>query len=178
MPFLAEVKAEYHASEDQKRRQEADTAMGKSLQPGKKQRWSRECQRRGGTTQMFHLLSFSGRWDAAFFDTAPVPQLGEQAEQQKKATRAAVEARARLRLAKKCDLLGKTRRLYPDQKDLVAKLRDGTLEAEAKRLTLLSVHGRVKQSDGTFLNIGGSTGGFTRAVLYDWASPNLDHEFQ
>ena len=56
--FLAEVKAEYHGSADQKRRQEAATAAGKNLQAGKKQRWSRETQRRGGTTQMFHLLSF------------------------------------------------------------------------------------------------------------------------
>ena len=128
---------------------------------------------------MWCLLSFSGRWDAAFFETAPVPQqVGQQAEEQKKATRAAVEARARLRLAKKYDLLGKTRRLYADDQDLVAKLRDGTLEAEAKRLTLLSGHGTFQRSDGTFLNIGGSTGGFTRAVLYDWAPPTLHQEFQ
>ena len=70
----------------------------------KKQRWSRECQRRGGTTQMFHLLSFAGRWDPSFFAKQPVPQqLGEQAEPKKQATRAAVEARAQLRLARKYD---------------------------------------------------------------------------
>ena len=177
--FLAEVKAEYHASENQKRRQQADAAAGKSLQTGKKQRWSRECQRLGGTTQMFHLLSFSGRWDAAFFETAPLPQqVGQQAEEQKKATRAAVNARAKLRLAKNYEFLGKNRRLYADHQDLLAKLRDGTLEAEAKRLTLLSGHGNFQRSDGTSLNIGGSTGGFTRAVLYDWAPPTLDQEFQ
>jgi hypothetical protein len=72
--FLAEVKAEYHGSPDQLRRQKADEAASvaggkQSVAGGKKQRWSRECQRRGGTTQMFHLLSFSGRWDASFFDS-------------------------------------------------------------------------------------------------------------
>jgi len=176
--FLKEVKAEYHGSDDQKRRQEADKAGGKNLQAGKKQRWSRECQRRGGTTQMFHLLSFSGRWDASFFETSPVPQqVGEQAEQHKQATFAAVEARAKLRLAKKYDRLGKTKRLHPDQAILVAKLHDGTLEAEAKRSTMLSGHGKVKLNDGTFVNIGGSTGGFTRAVLYNWTPPILDNEF-
>ena len=128
---------------------------------------------------MFHLLSFSGRWDASFFETSPVPQqVGEKAEQQKKATRAAVEARAKLRLARKYDRLGKNKRLYADQAILVAKLHDGTLEAEAQRSTLLSGHGKVKQNDGTFVNIGGSTGGFTRAVLYNWTPPNLDSEFQ
>ena len=125
----AEVKAEYHGSADQKRRQEADAAAGKNLHAGKKQRWSRECQRRGGTTQMFHLLSFSGRWDPKFFDDKPVPQLvGQQAEDQKKKTRRAVEARAKVRLARKYDRLRKQRRLYPDQKSLVARMHDGTLE--------------------------------------------------
>ena len=77
---------------------------------------------------MFHLLSFSGRWDASFFDKSPVPQqVGEQSEQQKKKTHAAVEARARLRLARKYDRLRQSRRLHPDQENLEATLHDGTL---------------------------------------------------
>ena len=108
--FLAEVKAEYHGSEDQKRRQQADAAAGKKPHPGKKQRWSRECQRLGGTTQMFHVLSFCGRWDAKFFEKEPEPQkTGPDAERQKLATRAAVQARANLRLARKYDRLKKTK---------------------------------------------------------------------
>ena len=73
--FLAELKAEYHGSEDQLRRQERDRENGgpKKVRTGKKNRWSRECQRRGGTTQMFHLLSFSGRWDPEFFAKEPEP---------------------------------------------------------------------------------------------------------
>ena len=59
--FLAEVKAEYHGSAEQLRRQQLDIDLCKSVMAGKKQRWSRECQRRGGTTSMFHLLSFFGR---------------------------------------------------------------------------------------------------------------------
>ena len=55
--FLTEVKLEYHGSPNQKRRQEADQAA----QSGQKQGWSSECQRLGGTTQMFRLLDFSGR---------------------------------------------------------------------------------------------------------------------
>ena len=51
-------------------------------------------------------------------------------------------------------------------------------EAEAKRLTKISGHGRFKRVDGTVVDIGGSTGGFTRAVLYNWTPPSLDDEFQ
>ena len=107
---------------------------------------------------MFHLLSFSGRWDPSFFATEPVPQqTGEQTEAQKQATCAAVEARAKVRLAKKYDHLKSKKRLNPDQLELVSKLHDGTLEEEAARLTKISGHGRFKRRDGTYVDIGGST---------------------
>ena len=70
------------------------------------------------------------------------------------------------------------KRLSPDQLNLVLQLKNGSLEAEAKRLAMLSGHGKFKRRDGTCIEIGGSTGGFTRAVLYDWTPPKLDGEFQ
>ena len=128
---------------------------------------------------MFHLLSFCGRWDPSFFATEPVPQQpNDQGEAQKQRTCAAVEARAKVRLARKYDHLKSKKRLNPDQLELVSKLHDGTLEKEAARLTKISGHGRFKRSDGTVVSIGGSTGGFTRAVLYNWTPPNLDIDFQ
>ena len=128
---------------------------------------------------MWHLPSFSGRWDPSFFEREPVPQeVGEQVENKKKATRAAVEARAKLRLARKYDGIRKRKALWPYQDELVASLHDGSLEAEVNRLTLLSGNGRLRRKDGTFVDIGGSTGGFTRAVLYDWTPPILDDEWQ
>ena len=60
----------------------------------------------------------------------------------------------------------------------MARLHDGTLEAEAQRLTRISGHGKIKLKDGTSIIIGGSTGGFTRAVLYNWTPPDLATEFQ
>ena len=72
----------------------------------------------------------------------------------------------------------KPKKLYPDQASLVVRLHDGSLEEEATRLTLLSGHGQIKRKDGTSLNIGGSTGGFTRAVLYNCTPPNLEAEYQ
>ena len=129
---------------------------------------------------MFHLLSFAGRWDPSFFATQPVPQqLDEQAEPQKQATRAAVEARAQVLLARKYDGLKKRNKpLYPDQLALVAKLHDGSPEADANRLTMISGHGRLKRRDGTIVAVGGSTRGSTRAVLYNWTPPNLDDVLQ
>ena len=128
---------------------------------------------------MWHVLSFSGRWDPSFFEREPVPQeVGEQVENKKKATRAAVEARAKLRLARKYDGLRKSKAFYPDQEELVASLHDGTLLAEVNRLTRLSGQGRLRRKDGTFVDIGGSTGGFTRAVLYDWTPPNGEGKWQ
>ena len=175
--FLKELKDEYHSSEDQLRRQEHDKDNKKRAQSGMKQRWSRECQRRGGTTQMFHLLSFSGRWDPAFFNKLPVPQeKGESAEEKKKKTHAASEARARFRLAKKYESWSRPWRsswLYPDQQWLVEQLQNGTLEREANRLTRVSGNGRIQLLDGTSVDIGGSTGGFTRCTLYDWTPPVL-----
>ena len=130
---------------------------------------------------MFHVLSFCGRWDARFFEKEPEPQkTGPDAERQKLATRAAVQARANVRLARKYDRLARNtrgHRLTKDQESLVKRLKDGSLEREAKTLTLKSGHGQFKRNDGTFINIGGSTGGFTRAVLYNWEPPNLDNEF-
>ena len=126
---------------------------------------------------MFHLLSFSGRWDPSFFAEQPVPT-GEPTEEQRRATAAAVEARAKVRLARKYEHLKRRKWLHPDQMELVSKLRDGTLDKEAARLTKESGHGRFKREDGSFVDIGGSTGGFTRAVLDNWTPPNLDDDFQ
>ena len=126
---------------------------------------------------MFHLLSFSGRWDPEFFEKEPEPT-GEPTEEQRQATCAAVEARAKVRLAKKYDHLKRRKWLTNDQLDLVWKLHDGTLEKEAARLTKASGHGRFKRADGSFVDIGGSTGGFTRAVLYNWTPPILDEDSQ
>ena len=63
---------------------------------------------------MFHLLSFCGSWDPSFVTTEPVPQ-GERSAAEKRATCAAVEARAKVRLARKYDHLQTKKRLYPDQ---------------------------------------------------------------
>ena len=58
----------------------------------------------------------------------------------------------------------------------MTELEDGTLQKEANRLTKKSGHGKITRSDGSSIIIGGSTGGFTRAVLYDWTPHVLDED--
>ena len=129
--FLEEVKAEYRAQPEQLQWQRSDRAPKLNQRDQMNQRWDRECQRRAGTRQMWHLLSFYGRWDPSFFEGEPAPQhLDEQAEIKKRHTHVAIEARAKLKLATKYELCQKGS-LLPDQEQLVASLHDGTLEAEA-----------------------------------------------
>ena len=44
---------------------------------------------------------------------------------------------------------------------------------KVNRFTRISGNGRVRRSDGSFVDIGGSTGGYTRIVLYDWQAPDV-----
>ena len=69
----------------------------------------------------------------------PAPtQPGQCMEQQKQNTIAAAEARANVRYAKMCHHMQATKKwwLTTSQASLVARLRDGSLEDEAKRLTV------------------------------------------
>ena len=58
--FLKDMQTEYHNTDFQRRLQEEDAAAGKDVRKSKKSRWNRECQRGGGTPQMWQLLSFFG----------------------------------------------------------------------------------------------------------------------
>ena len=40
-------------------------------------------------------------------------------------------------------------------------------------ITMISGRGRLKKEDHSFVDIGGSTGGFVRTVLDDWEPPDL-----
>ena len=53
----------------------------------------------------------------------------------------------------------------------------GELKKNANELTMANGHGRLRKDDESFVDIGGSTGGFVRVVLDDWEPPDLS-EFQ
>ena len=105
---------------------------------------------------------------------APPPQAGEQTEKQRQDNKLAVEARAKRRQAiKYARLRDSGTALSRKQQDLLALYDAGTLLEEANHLTRISGNGRLRRSDGSFIDIGGSTGGYTRTVLYDWQAPDL-----
>ena len=80
-------------------------SKGKIMDKRMRSRWSRHCQKLGRTIPMWHVLSFTGRFDDEFFKDveAPPTQEGERSAEQKENTKNAVLARARLRQAESYD---------------------------------------------------------------------------
>ena len=145
---------------------------------------------------MWTLLSFTGCFDVAFLENAiakggkGVPRMpGERTEQQKVQVRDAQVARGRLRRGKMLERLqnklsqgkeakGKGKRkavlaLNPKQREVLEEYQSGLLRIKANKLTMISGHGRLKSADTSFVDIGGSTGGFVRTVLDDREPPDL-----
>ena len=125
---------------------------------------------------MWQVLSFTGRFNPKFFETVgdPPREIGNQTEEERQNTKRAVEARAARRLAIKYARvrdggLPFTRK----QLDLLKHYDSGELLKEANRLTLMSGNGRLRRSDGSHVDIGGSTGGWTRKALCGWRPPDL-----
>ena len=185
--FLTDKKKQFHALDYQQRRQAADalTCTRDRCNKRKHSRWSRHTQKLGGTSQMWTLLSFTGRFSPEFFATLkvdPKSNPGERSLEQKQRVRDAVEARGNHRLGRKYDL--KRSRIdqgeAADDEELTSKqlallevFDSGFLLKEANRLTKLAGHGRIHKSRTEWIDIGGSTGGFVRTVLDDWAPPDL-----
>ena len=138
---------------------------------------------------MWTLLSFTGRFDVAFLEDAiargakgPPTMPGERTEQEKQQIRDAQMSRARLRrgamlerLQERCKGKGKTeaKPLTRKQLRVLQDYQSGELRKEANRLTLDSGHGRLRKEEKSFVDIGGSTGGFVRTVLDDWEPPDI-----
>ena len=136
---------------------------------------------------MWTLLSFTGRFDVAFLEDALArgakrsPAMpGEKTEQQKQEVADAQIARAKLRRGAMLERLhekvtqgkgkgkSKAKPLNKTQMRILQDYKSGELRREANRLTKISGHGRLKKEDHSFVDIGGSTGGFVRTVLDDW----------
>ena len=152
----------------------------KTVKDKMRSRWSRHMQRMVGTIQMWQVLSITGKFDPQFFASLKDPPLqeGELTADQKGNTKRAVYARARFRQARSYDRLrdpilaehhGPPEYWLSKRQVSLLKLYDnGTLLKEANEATLLSGNGCLRPGDGARLNIGGSTGGYTRLVLQDW----------
>ena len=176
--FLAYAKKLYHAEAFQLDKQDEDRKQGGSnkVASGKHSRWSRELQRRLGTAQLWHAVSFTGRVDEELLTSmasGPVaaPQRdAEQANRQHDLTRTAHKARSWLRwgehLARR-RAAGRRNWSESDQ-DTLAKLDSGRLRMDSNDATKASGFGRVKLKDGPYVDIGPNTGGLTRTILDDF----------
>ena len=144
---------------------------------------------------MWTLLSFAGRFDVAFLEDVvargakgPPSMPGERIEQRKQQVRDAQMGRARLRRGAMLERLQerlsqgnedkgkgkrKARPLNPNQQRVLQEYHSGELRKQADKLTMISGHGRLKKEDHSFVDIGGSAGGFVRIVLDDWEPPGL-----
>ena len=144
---------------------------------------------------MWTLLSFTGRFDVAYLEDAhargkknPPTMPGEKTDQQKQEVADAQIARAKLRRGAMLERLhkrltqanyakgkgrSKAKPLNRNQLRVLRDYRSGELRRQAIRLTKTSGHGRLKKEDHSFVDIGGSTGGFVRTVLDDWEPPDL-----
>ena len=142
---------------------------------------------------MWTLLSFTDCFDVDFLEDAiakagkNAPRMpGERTDEEKAKVRDAQMARARLRQGKMLDRVqkeidqakgkGKRRAVLTfnaKQQRVLEDYRSGELLRQANNLTMKSGHGRVKREDDSFVDIGGSTGGFVRTVLDDWEPPDL-----
>ena len=157
-------------------------------------------QKLGGTPQMWTLLSFTGRFDVAFLEDSiargakgqvhgnKIRMPGEKTREQKQQVHDAQMGRASLRrgamlerlqerLSRGNEAKGKGKRkartLNPKQLRVLQEYQSGILRRQANNLTMASGHGRLKKEDRSFVDIGGSTGGFVRTVLDDWEPPDL-----
>ena len=94
-------------------------------------------------------------------------------KEQKQKTTEAVQARGKVRLAQLFERVSNTTKLEWWQQKMVTQLHDGSLIKKANRLSMEAGHGRPRCRGGTFVDIGGSTTGYTRTVLFDWTPPDL-----
>ena len=149
---------------------------------------------------MWTLLSFTGRFDVTFLEDSIArcakgrissnPRMpGETTVEQKQQVRDAQMARASLRrgamlerlqerLSRGNEAKGKDKKaktLNPEQQRVLQEYHSGFLRIQANKLTMISGHGRLKNDDCSFVDIGGSTGGFVRTVLDDWEPPDVAH---
>ena len=142
-------------------------------------------QKVGGTPQMWTLLSFTGRFDVEFLEAAiakgaqaPPRMPGEKTKEERQKTQNTQLGRARLRRGAMLERLQQrlsqtNRQLNPKQLQVLQQYQSGELRRQANNLTMISGHGRLKMEDHSFVDIGGSTGGFVRTVLDDWEPPDL-----
>ena len=181
-------KDEYERDPHQRELQERDHRKGgnRLLHRRKHSRFSREWQRRCGSKQVAEVILFSGRWDVDLLRQAmgaddasqPVESNTDTAAatRQRRLKRNAIEAKYNLRqgrhLAKAAD---RGARLGPAELAMVQAFESGELRRRANDAVKGFGHGRLHAADGSYLDIGGNTGGRTRRLLDSYVIPSHEN---
>jgi hypothetical protein len=126
-------------------------------------RWSREQQRRLGSTQMWTLVSFTGNCAPSFLKRAQTYTQDDTsvgaAQPAAWNTFAGKQARDKLQnLARKAE---SGRHLKPWEQDMVHELQSGNLVRDANAATILSGFGRIRNEEDATMerDIGPNTRG-------------------
>ena len=154
----------------------------------KRSRFALEWQRRAGSKQVAELVIFSGRWDAELLcqavstGGARQPAQGEvdgaAAAQHRRVKVAAIEAKYNLRRGRYlARVAAKGAILNPRECELLEQFVRGELRKMANDAVIAHGHGRLRAADGSFLDIGGSTGGIVRKLLDSFAPPSPEKFF-
>ena len=187
--FLAYARYQYEIQPHQQKRQSEDWQAGGNtkLRKGNRSRWAREQQRRCGSPALWGIVSFSGRFDANYLETVQgarprgsvgASQPDDQDNTPQEKTKIANKHRGTLRWAEHLDRIrtANKRRFSNDELQLLHDFDSGELLRQANDATRASGHGRLRSEDGTFQDIGASTGGLLRTVLDNWRPPVLEDE--
>jgi hypothetical protein len=184
--FLTWAKGLYHAEPYQLERQAADLAeWGKKWQKSRMHsRWSREQQRRLGSTQMWTLVSFTGNLNLSFLKRAKTytqedTSVGAAQPAAKDLTFAGQQARGHVRRAQNLARKAESGRpLKPWEEDMVHELQSGKLVRDANAATIRSGFGRIRNEEDATMerDIGPNTAGLTRTVLDQWPHEASDDE--
>ena len=137
-------------------------------------------QRRLGSKVLWELVSFTGQFSVEFLTrvTDVVASQPDVAASQQRLKANAVKCRTALRLAGSLDKKrrsGFSKFTHYEMK-VLSDFDSGKLRKQANEATKASGHGRLKNADGTFIDIGAETGGATRTILDNWVPPDFPSE--
>ena len=143
-------------------------------------RWGVEMQRRLGSKVLWELVSFTGKFSVEFLTrvTNVVASQPDVVASQQELKANAVKCRADLRWAGSLDKKrqsGFSKFTHYEMK-VLSDFDSDKLRKQANEATKASGHGRLKNADGTFIDIGAETGGLTRTILDNWVPPDFPSE--
>ena len=167
--FLQAAKNAFNAQPRSLELEKRDREQKRKVKPQLRKRWFRELQKRCGTSQLWELISFTGKWDpewlqekiAAGATEASEPQGDKEWYRQAKAK--ALEARHDLRIGNRLLRLHQKNKLPKNLSEnderILHEMTNDILRQRVNELTLQRGSGRLRGKDGTTLDIGGNQGG-------------------